>query len=805
MSQIVPTVDLAQSFDSFGPFLRYLRKRARLTQRDLGVAVGYSIAQISLLENGLRLPELATIAALFVPALDLQSEPEVVARLLHLAATARGVDRMTITRTVHRELTLQEVEVTPPSNLPASLTSFIGRERELDSVRRMLTNSTTRLITLLGPPGVGKTRLALQLAWDVQQHGDFENGVWFVDLAAIREPQFVAAAIRQSFGITESPSRGSEGNTLRKYLRDQHLFLVLDNFEQVLSAAPLVTDLLTAAPRLKILITSREALDLYGEHEYPVPPLPLPDLAALPALDDLARIPSAALFIERAQTVKSDFQLTPTNALAVAAICARLDGLPLALELAAVQIKRMEPAELAAHLVHRLKVLEWKALPHHQTLRMAIDWSFELLTDAEQKLFRRLAVFAGSFSLEEVQTICTDRGAMYEVVCEREAADLLSHLVDKSLVMIDSQYDVPRYRLLETIREYASEKLDQSGDKARQHHRHLKFFTNLAENAEDRLTGVEQKIWLDRLEMEYDNFRAALQRSFDSDDNDLGLRLAATLFRFWWIRGHHTNEGRYWLERTLAAKAPVPSLTRARALRGLAGLELNQGEFDAAGLHYRECLEIFQQIGDETGSAIVMANLGNALRLVGNYADAKAYLRASLEKHQKSKTLFYVGYCLWSLAGIAYEEKDYAHAQTLNEQALSFFRKVGNQQYAAGVMAQLGMIATVAGDYKKSSTLFRDALGLLRELKDQMGILQVLEALAYHALREEEPQRAATLLGAIESARTASGISWHLFDSEYRTTVAQVHTMLDPETLEFAYREGRAMMLEQAMDYALAT
>lgn len=799
-----PSADLALSFHTFGPFLRYLRKRARLTQRDLGSAVGYSIAQICLLEKGERLPELTTVAALFVPALDLQGEPDLVARLMHLAAAARGASRLTVTRTIRREITLREVETSRSGNLPAPLTSFIGREKELDSLRTLLVNPTPRLITLLGPPGVGKTRLALQLAWEIC--GDFADGAWFVDLVTVREPTFVATAVREVLGIRELSSLESDTDALRRFLHRRNTLLVIDNYEHVLSSAGLVADLLTAVPHLKILATSREPLDIYGESEFRVAPLPVPDLARLPALDEMAQIPSVALFVERALAVKPNFRLTSTDALATAAICVRLDGLPLALELAAARIKHLDPPDLAARLVQRLTLLERRGRLGHQTLRATVDWSYGLLTEAEQRLLRRCSVFAASFSLQAVQAICTDdqKQNSADAIRADNASEWLAHLVDKSLIMVEPQAGGRRYRLLETIREYALEKLAQAAGEEETRRRLVEFLEQLAESTEDLVTGVDQKPWLDLLETEHDNFRAALQWSLDGNAPEAGLRIAGALFRFWMLHGGHMAEGRRWTVRALAANGSVPSLARARALRGLAGLEVNQGEFDAACVHYRECLEIFQQQLDKKSVAVVTGNLGNALRCAGSYAEARVYLESSLAAHRELNAPFYVGYCLWSLAGVAYEEGDYANARRLDEQALSVFQKLGNQQYIAAANAQAGMLALVSRDYAAARLLFREALGALKELKDPLGILQLLEAIACLAVAEEEPECAATLHGAVESARAETGIYWHLFDADHKTATAQVKAMLDLEALERAQKQGRAMTLEQAIEYALS-
>lgn len=803
-SRPAPASGVIPSFDSFGPFLRYLRRRVRLTQRELGIAVGYSTPQISLLETGQRLPEPETIAALFVPALALENEPALVVRLLELTMAARsGVSRMTVTRTVRREVTLHEDEVAPAADLPAPLTSFIGRERELADLRALLAEPATRLITLLGPPGVGKTRLAVQLAWE--RCADFADGACFVDLATVPDPALVASAIRQALAIREPSNPGSEADALKRYLRRRKLLLLLDNCEHVLASGALMADLLSAAPGLKILSTSREPLDVYGEHEYRVAPLAVPAPERLPGLDDLRRIPSVALFVERARAIETNFELTAANAPAIVSICARLDGLPLALELAAARIKQFDPHTLAAHLAQCLSLLERNAPSRGQTVRATVDWSYASLTEGERVLLRRLSVFAGRFSHEAVQAVCGEPGAqgMEDVLPARTTLESLAHLVEKSLLLSENAAGGRRYRLLETIREFAAERLAECGEDESLHRRHTRFFMQLAETAENLIIGADQQAWIERLELEYGNFRAALEWSLAGRAPDLGLRMAAALYRFWWVRGSYSSEGQRWLVRALACDPGGSRPARARALRGLAGLELNQGDIEAACAHYRESLQLFRELGDRKSIAMVMANLGAALPFGGQYAEARANLQESLALNRELGDAFYTGYCLFSLGALAYVEKDYARAQQYSEDARPYFRQVGHQQYMAAVQVQLGMIAAAGGDYEHASTLLRDALAQLRDLKFEIGVLEVLEAQAYVAAAREEPERAAVLLASTDAVRSDRGLHWRLFGTEYQATLSRVASTLDAETLERAWSEGQAMTLEQAIEHAL--
>ncbi|HYN90218.1 MAG TPA: helix-turn-helix domain-containing protein, partial [Ardenticatenaceae bacterium] len=522
--------DVVRAYTAFGPFLRYLRRRAQLTQSALSVGVGYSPAHISLLEGGQRQPDLTAVAALFLPALGLQEEPELAAQLLRLAAAARGeTGTIALTRTVRRQVVVTEVVEAeeartprlPPATprLPAPTVPLIGREQEREELSALLLDASVRLLTLAGPPGVGKSRLALHVAWELQSA--FAGGASFLELAAVQEAALVATTVMQGLGITGgSGETGAETAALRAALRDQELLLVLDNFEQVLPAASLVADLLAAAPRLKILVTSREALRLYGEHLVAVPPLPLPDLAEIPPPDELAHVPSVALVVARARAVRPGFALTASNAPAVAAICVRLDGLPLAIELAAAQSRLFAPQELAARLIRQeprghahpatLQVLARGArnLPRRQqTLEAAIEWSYRLLEPDEQALLARLGVFSGGFDLLAIEgcglqadgsvleegpstasrpEAAPNRSALHSRSAPKgfnpqpSTQERLRSLVDKSLVQVTAG-EPTRFTLLEILREYALEQLAARGELDEARRRHAEYFTTLAE------------------------------------------------------------------------------------------------------------------------------------------------------------------------------------------------------------------------------------------------------------------------------------------------------------------------------------
>ncbi|HSH81837.1 MAG TPA: adenylate/guanylate cyclase domain-containing protein, partial [Herpetosiphonaceae bacterium] len=449
-----------------------------------------------------------------------------------------------------------------PNNLPLQLTPFIGRERELAAVCERLLDVTTRLVTLTGPGGTGKTRLALQVAADLLDH--FANGVWFVDLAPIADPSLLVSTIATALGVRETGGQ-SLLDSLKAYLREKQLLLVLDNFEQITAVADQVAALLAAAPALKVLVTSRVPLHVRGEHEYAVPPLPLPDRAAGTSPDRLSQYEAVRLFIDRARDVQAAFAVTNTNAPAVAEICHRLDGLPLAIELAAARVKLLSPEAILQRLDRPLKLLSGGARDLHtrqQTLRATIDWSYNLLAPKEQTLFRRLGVFTGGFDLAAVDAVCGTGDEAGDVF------DTVAALVDNSVVRpVETLDGEPRFTVLETIREYALERLEAAGETGGLRRHHVEYFLLLAERGDLELRGPNELAWLNRLETEHDNLRAALQWTLDQREAELGLRLVGALTLFWRYRGHW-SEGHAWLERLLAVGDAAAPAVRARALAG---------------------------------------------------------------------------------------------------------------------------------------------------------------------------------------------------------------------------------------------
>jgi predicted ATPase/class 3 adenylate cyclase len=484
------------------------------------------------------------------------------------------------------------------NNLPLQPTPLIGREKEVAEVCDLLRGEETRLLTLTGPGGIGKTRVALQAAADLLE--DFPDGTFFVPLATVTETELLLPAVAETLGVRETGEQLLH-ESLKDYLSERRMFLLLDNFEQVLGAAPAVTELLAAAPDLKVLATSRAPLGLYGEHEFPIPPLTLPDLKRPPSLERLTQYEAVGLFVERAQAVKPDFSITNESAPAVAEICVRLDGLPLAIELAAARIKMLPPKAMLQRLGSRLKLLTGGArdLPERQrTLRSTIEWSYALLDEGEQLLFARLAVFSGGRILEAIEAICDAEGDLPMDVFEG-----VSSLLDKSLLaQEEGPNGEPRFVMLETIHEFAREKLGESPDAEEIKRLHAEYFLTLAEEAHPELRGPHQLEWLERLEAEHDNMRAALSWALERKETEVALRLGGALSWFWSLRGY-PSEGRRWLEEALAMDGRGSPEVRAMALAGVGELALDQGDLDRAQEVYQQGLVLLANEGMEAREA----------------------------------------------------------------------------------------------------------------------------------------------------------------------------------------------------------
>ena len=690
--------------------------------------------------------------------------------------------------------------VAPKHNLPQQLTRFIGREKEIAEVRTLL--DKTRLLTLTGSGGCGKTRLSLQVAAGLLN--SYADGVWSVELAAVTDPHLVPQTVATGLGLKEELSR-SLTQILTAHLKSKHLLLLLDNAEHLLAACAQLADaVLTQCARVTMLTTSREALGIAGELTYRVPSLSMPDPKRDGTPESLSKYEAAQLFIERALFRMPQFAVNRENAPALASVCYRLDGIPLAIELAAARVRSMSLEELNQRLDHRFGLLTGgsrTAMPRQQTLRSTIDWSYDLLNDAEQALFRRLSVFAGGWTPEAVQAFCVG-----DNIDEDAVLDLLTSLVDKSLVVAEERGGATRFRLLETMRAYARERLRESGEEAEWQNRHLGYFVALAEEAEPQLTGADQEAWLERLETEHENLRSALAwSSAAGGDGAGGLRLAGALSWFWYVRGY-LGEGRGWLSGSLAAAHDgLPAAARAKALHGAGVLASEQGDYPAARALHEESLAIRRVLGDRRGIAASLSNLGVMAQEQSDYAAAQVLRQESLALFRELGDRRGVAALLNNMGVVADEQGDYAAARALHEEALAIRRELGDRLGIAISLNNLGLVAREQGEYAGAHKLHAEALAIRRELGDRRGICASLDGLANVAFALAEPHRAARCWGAAERLREEIGAPRPLSErARYDSQVAVARAASnDDAAFELAWREGRAMSLEQAIVFAL--
>lgn len=691
-----------------------------------------------------------------------------------------------------------------PHNLPTHPTALLGREREVAEVCTLL-QGDVRLVTLTGPGGTGKTRLSLQVAADLL--GDFEHGVFLVELAPISDPVLVPSTIAQVLGVRDVGGRPVLDG-LKDYTRGKSLLLVFDNFEQILPAASVVSDLLAASPRLKVLVTSREPLRLRGEHEYAVLPLALPDAPHAATPGAVSRFPAIALFAQRAQAIRADFALTTENAPAVAEICARLDGLPLAIELAAGRVRLLTPQMMTERLERRLRLVTGGArdLPdRQQTLRNTIAWSHDLLDEGERRLFRQLAAFVGGWGVEAAEAVCDlgDSG-----VLDVDLLDCLESLISKNLIRRSEDSDgEARFGMLETIREYALERLEESGEGGRVRRRHAKYYLVVAERAGPELRGAEQWAWLNRLEAEHDNLRAALQFCIEQDEAEIGLRLGEALSHLWEVRGHRT-EGRARLAEVLRLTGTrAHPRSRANVLDELGYFALDQGDQAAARTCHEESLAIMRALGDKRGIARSLDGLAWVANDVGDFSTGHALHEESLAIAREVGDRRGIALALSGLGYVASVRRDHAEARTLAEESLAIMRALGDRREVARTLAHLGAVAVDQEDHARARGLLAESLAIARELGDPRVVIDGLETSAYLAVAVGRPDRAARLQGAAEALRDTIGVA--LSPSERAlyevTTLTAVRAAQGEHGIAAAWADGRAMSQKQAAAYALET
>ncbi len=833
---------------SFGYWIRRQRKALDLTQQVLAERVGCSLAAIKKIEGDERRPS-RQIAERLADVLGVPASQREI--FLEAARGLRPVDQLLLAREPSVSSATAATQASFQHNLPIQLTSFIGRERELAESKQLL--ASTRLLTLIGPGGTGKTRLALQIAQEMLPA--FDNGVWLVELAPLIDPTLIPQTIASVFDLREAPPTPLM-DILTHYLHAKQLLLILDNCEHLIAAcAKLSADLLQVCPQLKIIASSREALGVSGETIYRVPSLSVPNPAQV-TREALLESEAGQLFVERAIVVQSRFALQDSNASAATQICRRLDGIPLALELAAARLAVFSTEEIASRLDDRFRLLTGgsrTALERHQTLRALIDWSYDLLSNDEQGLFRQLSVFAGGWTFQAAEAVSSD----FDVL------NLLTQLVNKSLVMVEEHGEGTRYRLPETIRQYARDKLFESGEVEPVRDHHLDFFLRFAEETEPKLRGSVQLEWLDRVETEHDNLRTALAWSLESGGSDRALRLAGALSYFWVLRSHW-SEGQKWLEDALAlsereqskeaaAGKTTPTHTekaqRAKALYGAGmpyyaalnlkrarttieeslrlwrelgdkwwmavALELaalitsTEGDTQTALAYLEEGVSLAREVQDPWPLAVCLIRMGDALKPRGEAAAAHPFFEegVALARRVGDKIVLSEGLREWG--SIHYGEGDLTTAASLTEEALADARAVGSPMHGFLALWQLVTISCLQNDPAKARGYCSELWALGRDSGSLMAYLMTLMAFGFAASFGGVPGQAVRLLATADMMLRQSGVNF-LTGAEgdplvraYRLALDKTRTQLGPAAFEAAWAEGQQMTMEQAL--ALAT
>jgi non-specific serine/threonine protein kinase len=723
------------------------------------------------------------------------------------------------------------------NNLPQLVTVFVGREREIGAVGDAL--AISRLVTITGPGGSGKTRLSLEVARGLFEA--FPDGVWQVQLAALADAALVPQAVAMALGIRESGRPPAAA--LLDFLQFKRTLLLLDNCEHLVGAcAELADAILRTCPFVRVLATSQEPLTILGEATHALAPLSLPEGNGGEASGDIMRFEAVRLFVDRARLANSAFALTAENAPAVARVCQRLDGIPLAIELAAARVKVLPVDQIDARLDDRFRLLTGgsrTAEPRQRTLQATIDWSYDLLVGPARTVFDRLSVFAGGFALEAAEAVCSGDG-----VASDDVLYLLSNLIDKSLVLVDERQGAARYRLLQTIRQYAGEKLRLSGKAPDARTRHRDFYLAFAERAERELKGPDQEVWLGRLELEHDNLRAALEWSkTDAAASSAYTRLAGALAQFWLVRGH-AREGLAWLEDALALGRGAPPRERAKALHGAGLLARICGDYGRAGALHAESLEVWRELGDEANAApalnqlaivtlwrgdydeasrlldealararcvaaeretsVALKNLGIIAHYRSRYEEARALLEESLAVSRRLDDTREIAATLNNRAVVAASEGDFAASTELMTEVLALNRRLGERRGVAMSLNNLGALAQYRGDYEAAEELLTESLLINLDLGDRRLIAYVLECFTSLTAERGQFERALRLAGAAEALRETIGSPLAPAEREdLDRSVAKARAALADEVAEGAFGAGRALTLEQAVNLVL--
>jgi len=685
----------------------------------------------------------------------------------------------------------------PKHNLPFQLTSFVGREREIAQLEGWVT--ANRLVTLTGAGGAGKTRLAIEVTSRLV--GAFADGVWLVELAALADPRLVPQAVAQALQIKEQPGRPVI-ETLVDYLASKRLMLVLDNAEHLLEGCVQFVDLvLRRSPEVAILVTSRERLGIAGELTHRVPSLTVPGPDDNLQPDALLGYEGVRLLVDRARLLRPHFSVTAENAASLASICYRLDGIPLAIELAAPRLRSMSALELSQRLHQRFALLTGgsrTALPRQRTLRSMIDWSYDLLTHVEQAMLRRVSVFAGGWTLEAAEHVCSD-----EEIESSNAIDLLASLADKNLVSLEENDGTTRYRILETIRQYALDRLRETDEEGRWRSRHFAWVLALAEESLEPLGGPDQAPWLDRIAQELDNFRAALTWAIEQRRPD-AFRMALGISR-WWVKRAHVAEARELFSRLLDA---IPSdeapLDRCRALSAVGNLALRQNDLDEAERLFRESLALTRALGHTRGSAYGQANLALLTVTRGQYAAAEPLLEECVGLARALGIPYLLAVILSNLAIVVHARGDRSRAAALFEESVTLARGADDSFLISQMLSYKGRADCSDGNLESAEATFLESLTIARKLSDPLATVWALERFAELAVARRTPKRAATIWGAAARMRAEIGISIAFNEQEERErAVAAMRTALGDAAFDQAWREGSAMEREEAARYAL--
>lgn len=801
--------------ESFPNWLKHRRKALGLSREELARRAHCSASAVRRLEAGDLRPS-AQLAGLLADVLGVAA-----AERANFVLYARGFSQMPPPPDVYSPMPTSPAAGPEPvvGELPAPLTSFVGRKQEVTAVTELLQDPGVRLLTLTGPPGTGKTRLSLAAAAQLAGQAAFPQGAYFVPLAPITDPDLVATAVAQTLGVVE-PLRSGDGQAplrraLKEFLRSRRLLLVLDNFEQVVGASAIVTELLAAAPGVKALVTSREVLHLYGEHEFPVPPLPLPDVNHLPtatAVSYLSRYPSIRLFQERARAVRPDFRLTADNIADVARICAWLDGLPLAIEMAAAQVKWLTPAQVFAQLRTRLVALTGgprDLTPRQQSLSGAITWSYYLLTPSARVLFDVLGVFVDGCDATAVQAVLARLAiADWPLVDTPALVSNLQSLVEKSLLRQYAAADgAPRYAMLETLREYAQEQLQAKDLLAAARQAHAEYYGSLAQTAQPHLiASTDTVIWLEILDSEHHNMRAALTWAVDGETAvparaRFALELVENLQQFWYIRGY-LSEGRRWLELALSLSQETDEL-HARILNRIGKFVRLQGDLAAAQIAHEQALVIQERLGDEAGMCRSLENLAILAGTQGDYGRARDLLEQTLSIDRRMGEMRPVISTLNNLAIVMRRLGDLATAERLYQEGTQLCRQTNNLSSLSYTLHGLGEVNVERGDAEAGMAYFRESIHLRYQLGDRPELTISLGAIGIARLYLGDVADAARLFAASERLRQALGITPAAsYQAEAEAKKGHARALLGEEAFAQAWAEGWALPLAEAVALA---